>query len=191
MEWKQLLARLQLDDEAIRYQKVEPRLPDRHVFVRDRERYLPGEADAAQSKFHAHGLLVDGFEQTGAQNAVDFYGCLDDDASYLIESEIRFRQFGVFGALAVHTSDIGLPASRLPRCRAEAVGACRPPVTPRAARERVGVSRHAARRAYRRAPLAKTWLQGLRQPETPPPIPPKSGYFIGLHEVGRKRSEPM
>lgn len=53
-------------------------------------------------------VTIDGPQQPGAQNTVDHRG-INDDASHLIECEIRFSQFGCFGGLAVHISDIGRP----------------------------------------------------------------------------------
>jgi hypothetical protein len=46
---------------------------------------------------------------------MDFQRGVNDNARNLVELKIRSTQFGVFGALAVHTSDIeqrGAPGSR-------------------------------------------------------------------------------
>jgi hypothetical protein len=40
---------------------------------------------------------------------------VDHDARNRVELRIGFRQSGVFGGLAVHTSGIGLPSARLRR----------------------------------------------------------------------------
>jgi hypothetical protein len=59
----------------------------------------------------------------------------------------------------------------------------RPPVTPRAARDRVDVSRHAARRAhiaFRSRSAARPCRFGLNPP---PPFHPKSGNFSLLFAI--------
>jgi hypothetical protein len=45
---------------------------------------------------------------------MDLQRGVDHDASNPVELPIGFRQFGVFGALAVHSSGIGLPRRWLP-----------------------------------------------------------------------------
>ena len=138
MDRQQTRTSLQFDDQALGDQEVQPRLTDCDALVRHGDGHLPGEANGSEPKLDAQRLLVLGLQKTGAEDTMDLQRGVDYDGSNLVELVIGFRQFGVFGVLAVHNFGIGLgcrpamgvvPTRATPRfARASsAASACTPP----------------------------------------------------------------
>jgi hypothetical protein len=95
---------LELDNQAPRDQQVGPHLAYEPIFVEDGNRGLPNESYAAQRQFEVERLLVDTFEETGAEHTMHLDGGLHHGRRHLIDLCSGLGQPpGVPGVLAVHT----------------------------------------------------------------------------------------
>ena len=78
---------LELHDDAMVDEEVEPMVPDLDAAVTHRDRDLPREGEPAPLQLDAHRLAVDGLEEAGPKGSMNFDGRADDLVGQLLVLE--------------------------------------------------------------------------------------------------------
>jgi hypothetical protein len=71
VDFSQCLNGLQFDDDFAFDDKIKSMLTDLMVAIEQRDGLLPHKRNSAERKFNGKGLLVDGFEKSGAKLTMD------------------------------------------------------------------------------------------------------------------------